>query len=336
MNYALYRVAPVTRSTMQIYQKINLRKLNPVLQALALLVLMPLSFGASAKDVEAEQNTFSRKGADQCLMCHTDDHIMTVLKTPHGNTTDSRTPFAEGQAQCEACHGPGGKHTGRVKRGEERPPMIKFGSEKPTPVPEQNAMCLGCHQGHLGPNWQASPHNSQDIACADCHQLHVNRDPMTVPEDQPERCYACHSAQRAASFKPSSHPLRFGAMSCSQCHNPHGSVADSLLVKENTNQLCYGCHAEKRGPFLWEHAPVAEDCTNCHEPHGSVHPGMLKKRPPQLCQQCHSQAGHPSSAFTQAGVSQGTTSSMVLAGSCMNCHTEVHGSNHPSGRALMR
>jgi hypothetical protein len=31
------------------------------------------------------------------------------------------------------------------------------------------------------------------------------------------------------------------------------------------------CHAEKRGPFLWEHAPSVENCANCHEAHGSIH-----------------------------------------------------------------
>jgi len=321
---------------MQTNQKNTLHLLKSTVQVMAVLAMMSVSFGVSAKDVKKDATPFSRKGADQCVMCHTDENIMTVLETPHGATGDSRAPFGEGQAQCEACHGPGGEHTGRVKRGEERPPMIKFGSDRPTPVPEQNAMCLGCHESHLGADWEGSPHNSQDVACADCHQLHVRNDPMTVPQEQPERCYTCHTAQRAASFKPFSHPLRFEQMACSQCHNPHGSQADALLVKDTTNQLCYSCHADKRGPFLWEHAPVAEDCTSCHEPHGSVHTAMLKKRPPQLCQQCHSQAGHPSSAFTQAGVAQGTTSAMVMAGSCMNCHTEVHGSNHPSGQALMR
>ena len=27
---------------------------------------------------------------------------------------------------------------------------------------------------------------------------------------------------------------------------------------------------------------------------------------------------------------------MVMGRSCMNCHTQVHGSNHPSGFSLMR
>ena len=78
-----------------------------------------------------------------------------------------------------------------------------------------------------------------------------------------------------------------------------------MLVKPTVNQTCYTCHAEKRGPFLWEHAPAAEDCTLCHTPHGSVYPSLLTKTPPLLCQQCHSVAGHPSVARTPAGLPGG-------------------------------
>ena len=55
-----------------------------------------------------------------------------------------------------------------------------------------------------------------------------------------------------------------------------------LLKQRSTNSTCYACHADKRGPFLWEHPPVAEDCTACHRPHGSIHPGMLALRGPML------------------------------------------------------
>ena len=77
-------------------------------------------------------------------------------------------------------------------------------------------------------------------------------------------------SQRADSMKPSSHPIRFDAMVCTDCHDPHGSVADALLVRNTTNELCVSCHAEYRGPMLFDHAPVSEDCTLCHEPHGSA------------------------------------------------------------------
>ena len=100
-------------------------------------------------------------------------------------------------------------------------------------------------------------------------------------------CFQCHAEKRAEIHKTSSHPLRDGVMTCSDCHNPHGSMGPTNLTKPTLNETCYTCHAEKRGPFLWEHAPASEDCGNCHTPHGSNHPALLTARVPQLCQSCH-------------------------------------------------
>jgi len=127
-------------------------------------------------------------------------------------------------------------------------------------------------------------------------------------------------------------------LACSDCHQPHGSNTTAQLANPTKNQTCYTCHADKRGPLLWEHAPVTEDCTLCHTPHGSVHSALLKKSPPLLCQQCHSAAGHPAVARTGAALPGGSSgpSGFLLAGSCTNCHSQVHGSNHPSGVKLMR
>jgi DmsE family decaheme c-type cytochrome len=125
-------------------------------------------------------------------------------------------------------------------------------------------------------------------------------------------------------------------MICTDCHDPHGSVADALLVRDTANELCVSCHAEYRGPMLFDHAPVSEDCTLCHEAHGSVHQALLNRPAPLLCQSCHSQRGHPSLSFTDDSLSNGNPSAMVLGRSCVNCHTQVHGSNHPSGYSLMR
>ncbi len=113
-------------------------------------------------------------------------------------------------------------------------------------------------------------------------------------------------------------------------------MTDASLIKNTLNDTCYTCHAEKRGPYLWEHAPVAEDCSLCHSSHGSVNEALLKTRSPQLCQQCHSQAGHPSVGYQGTGASMGNTSGFVAGKSCLNCHNQVHGSNHPSGNLLQR
>jgi DmsE family decaheme c-type cytochrome len=185
--------------------------------------------------------------------------------------------------------------------------------------------------------WKGSEHESGEVACANCHQIHTPRDRVFTANGQAETCFSCHIRQRGDFYKPSVHPVRYGTVRCSDCHSPHGSVASGkLLGKPTLNQTCYSCHAEKRGPLLWEHAPVSEDCSSCHTPHGSVHPALLKKPAPLLCQQCHAAAGHPSFAYTANGLPSGTPSGFLLARSCTNCHSQVHGSNHPSGAKLMR
>jgi DmsE family decaheme c-type cytochrome len=278
---------------------------------------------------------YTKDGADTCIRCHDEDSefpVFSIFKTRHAITADQRTPF--GKLQCESCHGPGADHAQRIRPTQKRPPIIGFGDR--ATAAKQNEMCLGCHQDQARIAWQGSPHGGANVACANCHRVHASDDHVQETATQPEVCYTCHQRQRADFFKPSSHPVRAGQMACSECHKPHGSSTDKLLARPSLNQTCYDCHAEKRGPFLWEHAPVAEECTLCHTAHGSVHPALLTRRPPQLCQQCHAQAGHPSFQLTGQGLPDASPSPFVIAGACLNCHAQVHGSNHPSGVKLMR
>ncbi len=76
---------------------------------------------------------------------------------------------------------------------------------------------------------------------------------------------------------------------------------------------------------------MREDCTICHRSHGSVHDDLLVARTPWLCQRCHQTQFHPSTAFSGTGVPPRGASQSVLLKDCMNCHDQVHGSNHPSG-----
>ena len=315
-----------------------------------LLLLSVLAFGATAAEPQtgaaaeaaapapAGQGTqYSEKGADTCLTCHNEAWpypIFPIFKTKHAVRADKRTPFAPGGLQCEACHGPGAAHAGSANKEL----IMTFGAKSTRPAEQQNQPCLGCHRGNARTGWHGSTHETNKVACANCHKIHAERDPVLARATQPEVCYNCHRKQRADFYKSSVHPVRFGRIACSECHNPHGSNAVAMLTKPTVNQTCYTCHAEKRGPFLWEHAPVAEDCTLCHTPHGSVYQALLKKSPPLLCQECHSVAGHPSVARTGSALPGGSAgpSGFLLAGACTNCHSQVHGSNHPSGVKLMR
>lgn len=295
------------------------------------LVLVAPVFTAAS---EASSAHYSEAGADTCLGCHNSEAMRVIFRTPHGQTADPDSPMAS--LQCEACHGPGGDHSDRRFVGGTHPAVVAFGRNAMSTVEEQNAPCVACHEPDVGLGWHGSPHEANDTACVACHSVHSARDPVSLQTEQAEVCFDCHRAQRSASLKPSTHPIRFNHMTCTDCHDPHGSVADGLLVRNTTNELCTDCHSEFRGPMLFDHAPVSEDCTLCHDPHGSVHEALLTRRAPLLCQSCHSPRGHPSLSFTEQSLPGGNPSAMVLSGSCLNCHTRIHGSNHPSGFGLMR
>jgi DmsE family decaheme c-type cytochrome len=127
-------------------------------------------------------------------------------------------------------------------------------------------------------------------------------------------------------------------MTCSSCHNPHGSTnVRQLRVGNWINESCASCHAEKRGPFLWEHAAGRESCVTCHDPHGSSNDRMLVAKTPMLCQRCHIGTRHPSTIYDGSRVTPALApSNRIYNRGCVNCHQNIHGSNHPSGHAFVR
>jgi len=289
---------------------------------------------APATTSVAEAPAYTPRGADTCIRCHDDPKVLSIFKTRHAVQADARTPFAH--LQCEACHGAGANHGAHLHPGEPRPPIPRFGKDSPATVAEGNAVCLSCHQDSEHVGWQGSVHDREGLSCTSCHQIHPEHDPVMAVSSQPDVCYQCHQKERADFQKTSAHPVYYGNMDCSSCHSVHDSLTPALLNAQTLNDTCFTCHAEKRGPFLWEHAPAAEDCSNCHVPHGSVNPALLTSRPPLLCQSCHATQDHPSFAFTSGGLPGRAPNGFLLEQSCMNCHSQVHGSNDPSGAVLNR
>jgi DmsE family decaheme c-type cytochrome len=294
-------------------------------------------------ETDAEGNEYALKGAQTCLKCHDEFPEKFIFQTPHVQKADKRTPFAT--HECESCHGASPDHLiepPNKDQGEKHiPPQIVFGVRSKnytvSEADEQNKVCLGCHESGLRMHWRGSQHQSADSPCASCHTVHAPKDPVLVKKEQAEVCFTCHTDKRAQLRRRSRHPIREGKVVCSNCHNPHGSPGRSLLAKNTVNETCYQCHAEKRGPFLWEHQPVREDCTNCHNPHGSTQPRMLVQRTPFLCNACHSERFHPSSLREGGGIpSNAGADNRLLGKGCLNCHSKIHGSNHPSGPRFTR
>ena len=300
-------------------------RLLSVLSAIAVATALMVSSGF------ATAQTASAPGPEVCKNCHT-SQVESYEASKHNTKGDPRSPASAGA--CSTCHGDGTAH---VKAGGGRGVggIINPGS-KSLASDAKNSVCLTCHQkGRI--SWQGSKHQTNDVACSTCHSMHQGRDKVLNKVTQTEVCFTCHKDKRAEMNRASTHPVRSGQIACSSCHNPHGTSGASLLVKNTVNETCYTCHAEKRGPFLWEHPPASDNCANCHTPHGSNHAPLLKARAPMLCQSCHlTSTGHPNSLRSGSGITGTGAQAQIAFRACLNCHTQVHGSNHPSGPRFVR
>lgn len=270
-------------------------------------------------------------GSDTCIDCHQHEERGHWFRyTTHGRTGMSDL---QGGVGCESCHGPGGEHARSRGRGGD---MLTFDELSAT---ETTNVCMDCHDRKGHRYWWGSTHQQRGLSCTSCHQIHQEGPPsesLLIDGGVIETCQQCHM-QKVSTLMRSAHmPLREGTMTCTSCHQPHGSPGPSMLAQFSVNENCYSCHAEKRSPMLWEHTPVKEDCTYCHSPHGSVHPQMLNAKLPRLCQQCHDEQSHPTTLYTSARDDFFFPSRFLANHSCLNCHAQIHGTNHPSGVRFQR
>jgi len=289
-----------------------------------------------------------------CRGCHSTVTDNFILET-HGKS--AKFLHDERASSCQVCHTNSAEHADKSTRQKSG---ADPGNPGKAPAAQANESCLQCHSRDRYINdWKGSKHDRNDVSCVSCHSVHhrnlpqrtsaareraiSNRTLGLIDASKPdamlsgitveETCLRCHTNQRKAFLQRSTHFFRTEnrtlKIDCSSCHNPHGGEGPKMMQARTINSTCFQCHADKRGPFLWEHTPVQENCMTCHAAHGSNFTKLLARRSHQQCQQCHINmlARHQ----TVAGFDVFT-----IARGCVNCHTQVHGSNHPSGRAFTR
>jgi DmsE family decaheme c-type cytochrome len=307
------------------------------LGAAASLLLLGLSLAraqsnqapaAAPQGTAAPQAQSGYVGDDTCVTCH-EAEGKSFKATMHGQAENPRTPAA---AQgCETCHGPGQAHVDDPAKIDS---IKRF---KSMPARDVSATCRSCHNRSEHAMWDGSAHNARNLGCTTCHSVHNPKSPHSqlVQASVIEVCATCHRTQVNKQMRTSHMPVREGKMTCTTCHNPHGSTnVKQLRVGNYVNESCFACHAEKRGPFLWDHAAGREACSTCHDPHGSNNDRLLVSRTPMLCQRCHIGTRHPSTIYD--GTALNSRSNRLILRGCVNCHQQIHGSNHPSGNTFLR
>jgi DmsE family decaheme c-type cytochrome len=284
---------------------------------------------APAPAAQGAQATSGFVGDETCATCH-ESEKKTLNATLHGKVQNTRTPAARADQSCETCHGPGQKHVDSGKKEDIR----RFDALNPRAA---NETCLSCHNKSSHAKWQGGMHEARNVSCATCHSVHSPKSEHAQLKAATARdmCESCHK-QEAMKVKRSGHmPVREGKMDCITCHTPHGSNNVRMLKAGNSlNEACATCHAEKRGPFVWDHAAGRENCASCHDPHGSNNDRMLVAKEPMLCQRCHVSSRHPATIYD--GTQIAAASNRAIGRSCVNCHSQIHGSNHPAGDRFLR
>ena len=308
---------------------------------------------AFALDAHGKSGKFlSDSRASVCESCHgnSDKHAENSTKTKfaEGTINPEKIPAADLNQTCLTCHSADRTHFNWKGSKHDR----------------SDISCLSCHDVHHVNMMKRFAASLTDKTGPELAEILNGRLPEKelVNYTVEDTCLRCHADVRKALFQRSTHlfrtenwtdgrltptrlplsgqqpapsdPTRYGQsagmkVTCTSCHDPHGGEGKKMLLEHSTNEVCYTCHADKRGPLLWEHPPVQENCLTCHNSHGSNNVQLLTRRPHQLCQTCHinllprhqTAAGFDIFTFNR---------------SCMNCHTNIHGSNHPSGRAFTR
>jgi DmsE family decaheme c-type cytochrome len=258
-----------------------------------------ISFSSYGQEKKANQPGYA--GSEICKECHEDVYNL-FKKDPH---------WTRG---CESCHGPGAEHAESEQNGKGPANIFTFKNKTSA---AQSEACLKCHQSQKEIfQFRRGVHQLSAVGCIDCHQVHrIQVAKKLLKAKETDLCFSCHGEVRAKFYLPNNHRVVQGALTCSDCHTPHGTRTRANLRKINKfdTDVCYKCHPEKRGPWVFEHgAQKFEGCSVCHTPHGSPNKFLLIRREvKQLCMECHGQPHFP--RF-----------------SCINCHNQIHGSNFSS------
>lgn len=179
--------------------------------------------------------------------------------------------------------------------------------------------CAACHADAKHDLLNSRRHGSRAnaLGCTACHLPHeLDAQRRVVGGGLAATCESCHAEVVAQFQLPFRHTLG-GNLTCTSCHSPHGGALHEEREKLREGS-CVACHVEYRGPFVFRHeGDDRQKCMSCHEPHGASNRRLLNFADSNSsCFSCH--AGIEGIHTQQPG-------SNFLH--CLNCHTEVHGSN---------
>ncbi|MDY0189911.1 MAG: GSU2203 family decaheme c-type cytochrome [Desulfuromonas sp.] len=209
-----------------------------------------------------------------CEKCHTDGKLMDYNHSAH----------LLSDVGCLDCH------------------SVHMAEAKNSLKAEDPELCFTCHKEEQAKTHFPSSHplEAGKMNCSSCHNAHgATGESLNTDERLNDLCLNCHTRYQG--------PFVFGHApvedDCTICHDPHGSVANNLLV-QNEPFLCLQCH-EGHFHMLRESNYTATDASDEATIAGQTYADLVNVN------------GHE--GFQ-----------MSFGTKCTTCHKVVHGSDYPS------
>jgi len=181
-----------------------------------------------------------------CLHCHASGAASAL---PDARNHYAAEPFADGGITCEACHGDASAHL--ASGGKEH--MLNIDALEPV---RRDSVCLNCHlEGQAGVNRLGKQIENfkpgDDLFDYTLFFVYRNENGSGGRA----------TSQWEALLKSACKQKSGDKLTCTTCHDPHGSPAPEERVAFY-RQRCVGCH--NAAGFAEKHHPENPDCMECH------------------------------------------------------------------------
>ncbi len=215
-----------------------------------------------------------------CLRCH-----MSGVVAPEAGSLNryAGLPFGQTGITCEGCHGETAAHVRTGGRAAVVNPA-KLDAER------RDSVCISCHlegdvtvkrAGHSALAYRPGDRISDYLS----YFIFASNNPLDRGVSEVEQ-FGASGCKRASG----------DGMSCTSCHDPHGSPAAAERVAFYRGK-CLACHGAKFGAT---HHVENPDCTSCHMPRSTA------ENIPHVAWTDHRILRRPGAGVTSPGEKQGS------------------------------